>query len=169
MATFRSLMAEAHPEYLGWQVDWPLYVRVPMLKIKNKVFKKNDHFPWAEMGADPKKVAQLYKQRMVHHNATLTTERGEGDRLGEMSIRGLRSLAQMLNTKLKKEHVSSEEEFKRKRCRMSASNADTQRRYIRQFLNKNPYMGDYFLEIRDQFIVKVVEKPQEEEKTSEED
>jgi hypothetical protein len=157
MANQRTLMNEAHPEYLGWQADWPLYVKAPMLTIKGKVFKKGDYFPWAEMQVEGKRVAQMYRQKLVYHNANFAKADGHGDRLGEMTTQKLRSVVGLLNNELKKNHCATEEEFKKKRCRQSV-NAETQRRFIRQFLSKNPYMNDYFMSIRDDFITKVVEK-----------
>jgi hypothetical protein len=155
-------MIEAHPEYLGWQIDWPLYVKAPMINMRNKVFKKGDYFPWSEMQVEPHRIAQLYRQKLVYHNAQLAQNDGKGDRLGEMSQDAMKKLAQMLNTELKKNHCATEEEFKKKRCRMSVVK-DTQRRFIRQFLAKNPYMNDYFLSIRDMYIPKKVEEEPKEQ------
>lgn len=152
----RTARNEAHPEYLGWQLDWPLYVKAPVLTIQGKVFKKGDYFPWSEMSADASKIAALYRQRLVHHDANKAKEDGTGDRLGEINGRDLKSLAGLLNHHLKKNHCATEEEFKRRRCRQS-SIADTQRRFIRQFLSKNPYMSDYFLEVREPYLKKKVE------------
>lgn len=145
-----------HPEYLGWQMDWPLYVKCPILRVYDKVFKRGDYFPWSEMQVSPEKVSTLYKSKLVYHDATKTQSEGYGDRLGEIGGKNLNSLAALLNQELKKKHTANETDFKRKRCRQSTI-ADTQRRFIRQFLSKNPYMVDYFLEVRDQFIVKKAE------------
>jgi hypothetical protein len=163
MATIRTLMNEAHPEYLGWQIDWPLYVKVPVLNVQGKVYSKGDYLPWAELKLDPSKIAQMYRQKMVYHNSNFAKEDGYGDRLGEIKNTNLRGLVQMMNHHLKKEHCATEEEFKKKRCRQS-NVGDTQRRFIRQFLAKNPYMSDYFLSIRDNYIVKVIDEPEKEEK-----
>jgi hypothetical protein len=162
MATIRTLMNEAHPEYLGWQIDWPLYVKVPVLNVQGKVYSKGDYLPWAELKLDPSKIAQMYRQKMVYHNANFTKEEGYGDRLGEMSNHNLQSVVNLMNTELKKKHCSTDEEFKRKRCRKSTI-GDTQRRFIRQFLAKNPYMTDYFLSIRDRHITKIIDAPEKEE------
>jgi len=153
----RQAYNEAHPEYLGWQMDWPLFVKSPVLRTTNKVFKRGDYFPWAEMQLDPQKVSHLYNQKIVYHDANLAVNEGLGDRIGEISGTKLRNLAQMLNNELKKKHSATEEDFKRKRCRIS-SIPDTQRRFIRQFLSKNPYMNDYFLSIRDTYITKKAEE-----------
>lgn len=150
----------SHPRYLGWQMDWPIYVKVPVLNVRNKVFKRGDYFPWAEMQLDPERIATMYLQGMLYHNEEKAKTDGHGDRLGEMSLDAMKKLAQMLNTELRKKHCATEEDFKRKRCRVSAI-AETQRRFIRQFLAKNPYINDYFLSIRDNYIVKKVEEPQE--------
>lgn len=162
MATIRTLTNEAHPEYLGWQVDWPLYVKVPVLTTQGKVYKRGDYFPWAEIQVDPKKVSQMYRQKLVYHNDNFAKQDGHGDRLGEMNAQQLKSLAQMLNTELRKKHCATEEDFKRKRCRFSTIK-DTQRRFLRQFLAKNPYIHEYFMSIRDSYITKTVEveEPQE--------
>lgn len=157
----RQAMNSAHPEYLGWQMDWPLYVKSPVLRTSNKVFARGDYFPWAEMQLDPHKVFSLYQTGIVHHDARKATEEGHGDRLGEINGRDLTSLVGLLNNDLKKKHTATEEEFKRKRCRQS-SIPDTQRRFIRQFLSKNPYMTDYFLETREMYLKKPVEKKEEE-------
>lgn len=158
---YKIEMNKAHPSYLGWQVDWPLYVKGPMLTARGKVFKRGDYFPWAEMQFDPVRIAAMYKQGLLHHNATISEQEGHGDRLGEITGKKLYSLANMLNVEMKKKHCATEEEFKRKRCRVSTV-ADTQRRFIRQFLSKNPYMHDYFVSIREDYITKVIEEPAEE-------
>lgn len=149
--TVRSERNEAHPEYLGWQMDWPLYVKSPVLTVGTKVFRRGDYLPWAEMNLDPKKISRLYATKQVHHDAKSAKEDGLGDRLGEMSQHQLRSLVQQMNYKLRKDHCAREEDFKKRRCRQS-SNLDTQRRFVRQFLSKSPYMGDYFIELRDQIL-----------------
>lgn len=149
-----------HPSYLGWQMDWPLYVKAPMLNIQGRVYKKGDYFPWAEVNADPERIATMYKNGMLYHNQDKAVEDGLGDRLGEMSGNRLKALVTLLNSELKKKHCATEDEFKRKRCRVSTI-ADTQRRFIRQFLAKNPYMNDFFHSVRDQFIVQVLEDTKE--------
>lgn len=151
---------KAHPTYLGWQMDWPLYVKVPFLTMFTKTYHRGDYFPWSEVQADPEKIAVMYRQGMLYHDAYKAVEDGAGDRLGEISGRDLTSITGLLNTELKKKHCATETEFKRKRCR-SSSLPDVQRRYIRQFLAKNPYMGDYFKEIREMYIKKPVETPAE--------
>lgn len=148
---------EAHPRYLGFQLDWPVYVKCPVLVMQGKTYKRGDYFPWSEVQADPEKVASMYQQKLIHHDQNKTKDEGFGDRLGEMSGSGLKSLVGLMNNHLKKNHCASEEEFKRKRCRQS-SILDTQRRFVRQFLAKNPYMTDFFLENRDDFITKVIKK-----------
>lgn len=149
----RQTYNEAHPDYLGWQADWPLFVKSPILKVDTKVFKRGDYFPWAEMNLEAHKIAHMYTQKMVYHDATKAKETGEGDRLGEINNRDLRSIVNLMNTELKKSHCATEQEFKKRRCRQS-NVVDTQRRFIRQFLSRNPYMGEYFLSVRERFLDK---------------
>ena len=147
----RQMQNEAHPDYLGWQMDWPLFVKSPILRVNNKVFSRGDYFPWAEMKIEAKKVAHFYNRKLVHHNAIKATETGEGDRLGEMSQRQIKTLVLRMNTEMKKVHCATEEQFKRLRCRQSTV-LDTQRRYVRQFLARNPYMSDFFIENRNDIL-----------------
>lgn len=154
--TSKTQQNTAHPEYLGWQMDWPLYVKAPLVVVAGRTYSKGDYFPWAESNFEPDKIARMYSQKLLHHDAPRATEEGHGDRLGEMSTGKLHDLVSMLNDNLKKEHCATEAQFKQKRCRKS-SIVDTQRRFIRQFLSKNPYMSDYFLSIRDNYISKTGE------------
>lgn len=156
----RVALNAAHPEYLGFQIDWPVFVKAPVLRVGGRVYKKNDVLPWAQLGVDPAKVAQLYRRKYIIHDNTRAVEESLGDRLGEMSQKNLHRLATLMNDHFKKKHCATAQEFKQKRCRAS-NNEETQRRYIRQFLYKNPSMSDFFLENREHFITKVIETPQE--------
>lgn len=152
----RQLQEQAHPSFLGWQMDWPVFVKTPVLTVSGKVFKRGDYFPWSELQVDPSRVALMYNQKLLNHDANKVQENGLGDRLGEINGRDLKSLVHLLNTDMRKNHCATEEEFKRKRCRQSAK-PETQRIYLRQFLNKNPYMSEAFLKYRESYLDKKVE------------
>ena len=53
-----------HPRYLGWQVDWPIFVKVPFT-ADGKYWKKSEHFNWAERELEMKDVASLYAQGFI--------------------------------------------------------------------------------------------------------
>jgi len=45
-----------HPTYLGWQVDWPVFIKLPV-SANGKNWKRGEHFNWLEQGIDQDKVA----------------------------------------------------------------------------------------------------------------
>ena len=138
-----------HPTYLGWQVDWPVFVKVPF-SADSKQWKKSEHFNWAERNIDQKSVASLYAQGFIYHNTELAKANKVGDRLGEMSKDDLYSLVVQLNNIVKKETTTTKE-FNNKRCKQSKIE-DKQRGLIRRFLNRNPWVIEDFYRIRDHII-----------------
>jgi len=139
----------AHPSYLGFQVDWPVFVKIPF-QSANKFWKRGDAFPWAEMNLDQKAVATLYASGYIYHNPELEKETKVGDRLGEMTSKELKRLVIQLNDIVKK-RTTTAEEYKQKRCRQSTI-PDKQRGLIRRFLRANAYIVEDFYRIRDDII-----------------
>lgn len=136
-----------HPDYLGWQYDWPLFVKKPF-KSDGTMFKKNQHYDWKAMpGVLPREVEQLYKSGFVHHNKSLEKQTKVGDRLGEMTSKQLYELASGLNA-IVKERTTSKAEFDKKRCKFSKID-DKQRGLIRQFLRNNTWIHEEFYKLRD--------------------
>lgn len=138
-----------HPTYLGWQVDWPVFVKMPF-NADGKQWKKSEHFNWAERNLDQKAVASLYAQGFIYHNSTLTKEAKVGDRLGEMNSEELRRLVVQLNA-IVKERTTTTKEFSDKRCKQSKID-DKQRGLIRRFLNRNPWITEDFYRLRDHIL-----------------
>ena len=52
-----------HPQYLGWQIDWPVFVKIPF-----SGYQQGDHFDWVAKNVDPARVAQLYSTGQIYHN-----------------------------------------------------------------------------------------------------
>ena len=138
-----------HPTYLGIQVDWPLFIKMPLM-ADSKIWKVGDHFNWLERGIDPDKVATLYATNYVYHNKELEIQNKVGDRLSELSGKQLESLVNSLNHEVKT-RTSSTAEFNAKKCKKSKLD-DKQRGLIRRFLNANHWVSDYFYTIRDSII-----------------
>ena len=139
----------AHPNYLGFQVDWPVFVKTPF-QSANRFWKRGESFPWAEMNLDQKAVATLYASGYIYHNPELEKETKVGDRLAELGPKDLKSLVIQLNDIVKR-RTTTAEEFKQKRCRQSTI-ADKQRGLIRRFLRANAYIVEDFYRIRDDII-----------------
>ena len=112
-----------HPTWLGFQMDWPVFVKHPF-DAANVSWTRGHHFNWQE-----NKV---------------------GDRLSEMNAEQLYTLVGLLNSEVKK-RTSSAEELKNKRCRQSKID-DKQRGLIRSFLRKNPWITEDFYKFRDDIL-----------------
>lgn len=138
-----------HPTYLGFQIDWPLFIKMP-LTADNKNWKKGEHFNWLERSIDDKVVATLYASGYVYHNKDLEVQNKVGDRLSEMDIKQLDTLVNLLNVEVKS-RTSSTSEFESKKCKKSKI-ADKQRGLIRRFLNGNRWITEDFYTIRDKVL-----------------
>jgi hypothetical protein len=138
-----------HPTYLGWQVDWPVFVKLP-LTADNKTWGRGDHFNWLERGLEQDRVATLYAIGFLHHNIELEVQNKVGDRLSEMAGRQLETLVNLLNAEVKP-RTSSTSEFESKKCKKSKLD-DKQRGLIRRFLNSNNWVIEDFYNIRDKII-----------------
>ena len=138
-----------HPTYLGWQVDWPVFVKLPLL-ADNKNWKRGDHFNWAERSLEQDKVATLYVAGYLYHNEELEVQTKVGDRLSELAGKQLESLVNLLNVEVKS-RTSSSSEFEAKKCKKSRVD-DKQRGLIRRFLNGNRWITEDFYTIRDKVL-----------------
>jgi len=143
MAVIRDGM---HPRYLGWQVDWPVFIKMPF-SADGKHWKRSEHFNWAERELEMKDVASLYAQGFIYHNSELAKTNKVGDRLGELNKEQLHSLVVQLNS-IVKERTTTSKEFQDKRCKQSKIE-DKQRGLIRRFLNRNPWIVEDFYRLRD--------------------
>ena len=135
-----------HPTYLGWQVDWPVFIKLP-LSANGKNWKRGDHFNWLERSMDEDKVASLYVSGYLYHNRELEVQTKVGDRLSELAGKQLESLVNLLNVEVKK-RTSSNSEFDAKKCKKSKVD-DKQRGLVRRFLNNNNWVTEDFYNIRD--------------------
>jgi hypothetical protein len=140
---------EIHPTYLGWQVDWPLFVKMKF-SSGGRNWTKGEEFKWAELGVLQDVVSKLYSVNFVHHNPELEKQNKVGDRLHEMNEDQLKTLVLLLNAELKKRTVSTKD-FNEKRCRQSRI-ANKQRGLIRRFLYSNKWCEEVFYDIRDKVL-----------------
>ena len=138
-----------HPSYLGFQIDWPVFVKMP-LTADSKQWKKGEHFNWLERGFDEQVVATLYASGYIYHNRELEVQNKVGDRLSEMNGPQLETLVNLLNAEVKS-RTSSTTEFERKKCKKSKID-DKQRGLIRRFLNANHWATEDFYRIRDKIL-----------------
>jgi hypothetical protein len=138
-----------HPTYLGWQVDWPVFIKRPFM-ADSKTWSQGDHFNWLERSIDADKVATLYASGYIHHNKDLEVQTKAGDRLSEMAGKQLEALVNLLNAEVKK-RTSSTSEFETKKCKKSKLD-DKQRGLIRRFLNNNSWIAEDFYVIREKIL-----------------
>jgi len=138
-----------HPTYLGWQVDWPVFIKQPVL-ANGKNWKRGDHFNWLERGLLQDKVATLYTSGYLYHNTELEVQTKVGDRLSEMSGKQLETLVNLLNAEVKG-RTSSASEFETKKCKKSKID-DKQRGLVRRFLNNNRWVMEDYYRIRDTIL-----------------
>jgi len=115
-----------HPSYLGWQVDWPVFIKMPVT-ADNRDWKRGDHFNWLERGLHQDKVAILYASGYLYHNEELVVQTKVGDRLSEFSGKQLELLVNLLNSEVK-------------------------RGLIRRFLNNNRWITEDYYKIRDNIL-----------------
>lgn len=133
-----------HPKYLGLQIDWPVFVKIPFSAGRFD-YKRGDLFPWAELGVEEKVVANLYKNGYLYHSEELEREHEVGYRLSEFNIVELRKVREQLNMRVK-ERTDSKEQYNKIRCRGSSS-MHKQRGLIRRFLYNNPSFEEDYYEI----------------------
>jgi hypothetical protein len=136
-----------HPSYLGFQLDWPVFVKIPFV-ADGKQLKKGDYFNWSVMhNVTEEKVAILYASGYIHHNKELEVQNKVGDRLSEMNGQKLETLVNLINAEVKS-RTSSVTEFERKKCKKSKID-DKQRGLIRRFLHSNHWITEDFYRMRD--------------------
>jgi hypothetical protein len=138
-----------HPTHLGWQVDWPVFVKLPLL-ADSKNWKRGEHFNWLERGMQQDKIATLYASGYLYHNTELEVQSKVGDRLSELAGKELETLVNLLNAEVKA-RTSSTAEFETKKCKKSKID-DKQRGLVRRFLNSNRWITEDFYEIRDKIL-----------------
>jgi len=138
-----------HPTYLGWQVDWPVFIKLPV-SANGKNWKRGEHFNWLEQSIDQDKVASLYASGYLYHNKELEVQNKVGDRLSEFSSKQLDTLVNLLNV-IVKDRTSSTSEYNIKKCRKSKID-DKQRGLVRRFLNNSAWITEDFYRIRDEVL-----------------
>jgi hypothetical protein len=138
-----------HPTYLGFQVDWPVFVK-NTFSAANKNWARGEHFNWQERRLDQYKVYTMYASGYLYHNTELEKENKVGDRLSEMNSEQLLTMVTLLNGVVKK-RTSTAQEFQDKRCRQSKID-DKQRGLIRSWLRKNTWVEDDYYKFRDQVL-----------------
>lgn len=141
--------ADMHPTYLGWQADWPLFVKIPF-SSGGRNWTKGEEFKWAELGVEQDRVAKLYSISYVHHNPALEKQNKVGDRLHEMNSAQLHSLVIQLNAELKSRTVS-QKDYDKNRCRQSKIDTK-QRGLIRRWLYSNQWSEEFFYDLRDRIL-----------------
>lgn len=140
-----------HPFYLGWQIDWPLFVKTPFT-ADGKNWEQFEHFNWLNRGLDPIAISHLYASGFVYHNQALEVETKVGDRLGEMNMGQLDTLVTLLNAEVKS-RTNSTAEYTSKKVKQSKIE-EKQRAFVRGFLRHNRWIEDKFYEIRDSILDK---------------
>ena len=134
-----------HPNYLGFQLDWPVFVKIPF-----SGYEKGEHFDWLTKNVDPARVAQLYSTGHIYHNKELEKEVKVGDRLEELDSSQLETLVGLLNAEVKS-RTNSTNEYTAKKCKQSKIDSK-QRGLLRSFLRNNRWIEEKFFEIRDDIL-----------------
>ena len=147
---------DMHPTYLGWQVDWPLFVKIPF-SSGGRNWTKGEEFKWAELSVEQDRVAKLYSISYVHHNPALEAQNKVGDRLHEMNSSQLHSLVIQLNAELKSRTVS-QKDYDKNRCRQSKID-NKQRGLIRRWLYSNKWSEEIYYDLRDKILGEVPQEP----------
>ena len=139
-----------HPPHLGWQVDWPVFVKRPFSAF-GKPWKIGEEFNWQlQVGAQEDKIAQLYKSGYVQHNRDLEVTTKVGDRLSELNSEQLLSLVKLVNKEVQG-RTSTTKEYNDKKIKQSRVD-DKQRGLIRAWLNRNNWMLEDYYRIRDSIL-----------------
>ena len=139
-----------HPPHLGWQVDWPVFVKRPFSAF-GKPWKIGEEFNWQlQVGAQEDKIAQLYKSGYIFHNRDLEVTTKVGDRLSELNNEQLLSLVKLVNKEVQS-RTSTTKEYNDKKIKQSRID-DKQRGLIRAWLNRNNWMLEDYYRIRDSIL-----------------
>jgi len=139
-----------HPPHLGWQVDWPVFVKRPFSAF-GKPWKIGEEFNWQlQVGAQEDKIAQLYKSGYIFHNRDLEVTTKVGDRLSELNSEQLLSLVKLVNKEVQS-RTSTTKEYNDKKIKQSRID-DKQRGLIRAWLNRNNWMLEDYYRIRDSIL-----------------
>lgn len=145
-----------HPVYLGFQRDWPVYVKIPFTAY-GKYWKKHELFEWQiQHNSEASRVAQLYNAGYIHHDEERMKEEKSGDRLMEMNSEQLYRVVVGINDYIKK-NTSSNTEFTKKKCKLSKIK-DKQVGLIRSTLYRQPWVAEEFNKIRDHVLSNEVVK-----------
>jgi len=140
---------EIHPIYLGWQIDWPIFIKIPFTS-GGRSWVKGEEYKWMNHGFDQSAVAKLYSIGYVHHNPALEAQNKVGDRLHEMDTAQLKTLVRLLNVELKDRTVSTKD-YEIKRLRQSAIPAK-QRGLIRGWMYSNKWSEEIYYTLRDKVL-----------------
>tara|TARA_R110000822_G_scaffold57259_4_gene144135 strand:+ start:2092 stop:2517 length:426 start_codon:yes stop_codon:yes gene_type:complete len=135
-----------HPSYLGWQIDWPVFVKMPFTS-DSKQWLNQEHFNWLNRGLSSEAVGLLYGQGFIYHNRELEKQNKVGDRLSELTGPQLDKLVGLLNAEIKS-NTNSTTEYTEKKVKQSKLDAK-QRALLRSYLRNNNWIEDKFYEIRD--------------------
>lgn len=139
-----------HPPHLGWQVDWPVFIKRPFSAF-GKPWKIGEEFNWQlQVGAQEDKIAQLYKSGYIFHNRDLEVTTKVGDRLSELNSEQLLSLVKLVNKEVQN-RTSTTKEYNDKKIKQSRID-DKQRGLIRAWLNRNNWMLEDYYRIRDSIL-----------------
>ena len=138
-----------HPSFLGWQIDWPVFVKRPFTS-DGKQWETQDHYNWLNRGIGSDAVASLYVQGFIHHNRALEKQAKVGDRLSELTGPQLDKLIGLLNAEVKA-NTNSTKEYNEKKVKQSKIDAK-QRALLRSYLRNNNWIEETFFEIRDSIL-----------------
>lgn len=156
MSSREQLQRYNRDNELGFQVDWPVFVKQPFDSF-GKRWKKGEEFNWINQQFNSvdfwkirKKVQTLYNQGFIHHDSSREVEQKVGDRLGELDADDLMSLCRQLNAIVKK-RTTTTKEYQDKKIKQSKI-VEKQRGIIRAWLYRNAWASDEFYSVRDKLL-----------------
>lgn len=115
---------------LPFQIDLPVFVKVEF-NGQGRNWKRQEHFPWKELGIEQDKVMSLYSIDYLYHNNELASNMKVGDGLETLDVDGLHALVDSINEKVKAT-AKGQADFERKKCKKSKI-LDKQRGLIRSW------------------------------------
>jgi hypothetical protein len=116
-----------------FQFNEPVFVKIKF-DASGKHWKKGMHWPWMEMGVEPRRAEILYNNGYVRHDDELVKKHvSVGDGLDELGIEELHSLVKKINECVAT-NTKNKTEAKKKKCGKSTI-LEKQRGYIRRWRN----------------------------------
>jgi hypothetical protein len=120
-------------DWLPFQIDRPVFVRTSLpLRYRGRTFKRGQEVKWKELGLPQKDIEVHYNQRLLMHDPDRELALvSVGDGLEVLDVKGLHSLVDDYNDRIKK--VCTTKQQYAQRSMKKSQIADKQRGLIRSW------------------------------------